>query len=141
MNQRDQEETTGLNILQEVRASKCRIFFQLPSRINPIPERKVSKIGKIAFHFLSENYYVVKVTPEGLKSWRFLRPFESTDEGSLPVTKFCEVLEEAATEGRDIDVVEMLKLARDRLCKLAIPYQGIAKIATNSILCGIKDQL
>ena len=47
---------------------------------------------------ISENYYVVKVTPEGLKSWRFVRPFESTDEGSLPITKFCEILEEAARD-------------------------------------------
>ena len=66
---------------------------------------------------------MVKVTPEGLPSWRFTQSFGNTDAGALPITYFCEVLNEAASERKDVDVVAMLKVARERLYALSIPYK------------------
>ena len=66
---------------------------------------------------------MVKVAPEGLPSMRLPRSFENTDAGTLPITYFCEVVTEAATKRKDLDVVEMLKVARERLYALSIPYQ------------------
>ena len=50
---------------------------------------------------------------------------EGSKKSKNVVNNICEW---SPSESKDIDVVEMLKLARDRLHRVAIPYQGITMV-------------